>query len=414
MGRDRFFKSLGTESQTEAERLVLTVVARWKAEIEAARTGTSVPLDVLAQEWAEDLAKTLDPELRSIYEDVLDDKTDDLQKMGPEVAATFRKVVTGNTVELSKYVEEWLAGAKNVSKTIDMKRADVKRFMKTFRYSHQVTQKDVQKWVDNLQTTDNLKAATARRYVSACRGYWSYLKRSGYIDRQDEPFVDAVDRSSNKLKSAHGAKRKDFSPEDVVALLNASALKPDLPLRDLIWLGMWTGCRIKELCSLKVDDVKGTYFVVVDAKSEAGNRKVPIHSKLAPALTKHCLESRNGFVMDGLTTNKYSDRSNAIGKRFGRLKKQLGFGSDLVFHSLRKTVATQLENAGVAENVTADILGHEKQTITYGLYSGGSSVEVMQRAVEKLAYKVYGCHTFLRCTLMGQSQLVFSGNLSSL
>ena len=87
-----------------------------------------------------------------------------------------------------------------------------------------------------------------------------------------------------------------------------------------------------------------------------------------------------------LTVNKYGDRSNRIGKRFGRLKTDLGFGSQLVFHSIRKTVVAILENAGVAENVVADIVGHEKTTMTYGLYSGGLSLAVKREALDKLAY----------------------------
>lgn len=64
----------------------------------------------------------------------------------------------------------------------------------------------------------------------------------------------------------------------------------------------------------------------------------------------------------------------------------LGHGPDRVFHSIRKTVATQLENAGVPENVSTDILGHEKKTMTYGLYSGGSSLKVKAEALEKVNY----------------------------
>nr|RDS94676.1 hypothetical protein DWF04_18535 [Cereibacter sphaeroides f. sp. denitrificans] len=59
-----------------------------------------------------------------------------------------------------------------------------------------------------------------------------------------------------------------------------------------------------------------------------------------------------------------------------------------VFHSIRKTVATKLENAGVAENVAADILGHEKPNITFGLYSGGTSLEVRQAAIELIDYPI--------------------------
>ncbi len=45
-----------------------------------------------------------------------------------------------------------------------------------------------------------------------------------------------------------------------------------------------------------------------------------------------------------------------------------------------------MENAGVPENVVADIVGHEKPTMTYGLYSGGVSLAVKRAALAKLAY----------------------------
>jgi hypothetical protein len=45
-----------------------------------------------------------------------------------------------------------------------------------------------------------------------------------------------------------------------------------------------------------------------------------------------------------------------------------------------------LENAGVPEGVAADIIGHDKPTTTYGMYSGGASLSVKREALEKLAY----------------------------
>ncbi len=38
------------------------------------------------------------------------------------------------------------------------------------------------------------------------------------------------------------------------------------------------------------------------------------------------------------------------------------------------------------ENVVADIVGHEKTTMTYGLYSGGVSIAVTRDPLAKLAY----------------------------
>ncbi|MBE7185478.1 MAG: tyrosine-type recombinase/integrase [Methylobacterium mesophilicum] len=133
-------------------------------------------------------------------------------------------------------------------------------------------------------------------------------------------------------------------------------------------------------------DVHAKYISIEDDKTEAGTRQVPIHSKLAPTLKRLKDASKDGFIIAGLEANKYGDRSDPVGKRFGRLKSNMEFGETYVFHSIRKTVTTMLENASVPENVTADIVGHEKPRITYGLYSGGTSLKLKARAIEKLRY----------------------------
>ncbi len=40
----------------------------------------------------------------------------------------------------------------------------------------------------------------------------------------------------------------------------------------------------------------------------------------------------------------------------------------------------------VRASIAADIVGHRKQTITYGLYSGGTRVEIMRDWINKLNY----------------------------
>jgi integrase len=91
------------------------------------------------------------------------------------------------------------------------------------------------------------------------------------------------------------------------------------------------------------------------------------------------------FLLANLSGNKYV-RSNGVGNRFGRLKTAAGHGHSVVFHSIRKTVATMLQNAGVPEATAAAILGHEVPTMTFGSYSGGPSLALKAEAVAKLAY----------------------------
>jgi integrase len=171
-----------------------------------------------------------------------------------------------------------------------------------------------------------------------------------------------------------------------VKLWKAAREEKDQQLADLIAVAAYSGARIEELCSLKVSAVAGSTFKVTDAKTTAGVREVPIHSNLKGTVTRLRKSAKDGYLFSNLGANKYGDRSNAIGKRFGRLKASLGFGEQHVFHSIRKTFVTLLENAGVSENLAADIVGHEKPRVTYGLYSGGASVVVKAAAVERVKY----------------------------
>ncbi len=51
-------------------------------------------------------------------------------------------------------------------------------------------------------------------------------------------------------------------------------------------------------------------------EADAAVREVPIHGKLAVSVKRLKKNSTDGYLLSGLTFNKYGDRSNAIGKRF--------------------------------------------------------------------------------------------------
>jgi integrase len=69
------------------------------------------------------------------------------------------------------------------------------------------------------------------------------------------------------------------------------------------------------------------------------------------------------------------------------LKQALGHGKNKTFHSVRRAVSTLLEAANVPENLSADIVGHDKDTMTYGLYSGrGATRESLPAALAKVKY----------------------------
>ncbi len=406
-GKVRFTQTLQTEDKKTAERRAVPLEIQWLSEIEQARKGTRDHLEQDAAFWRKTLRGTPE-EHREMVLDMIAHESQQkidraLSKAGygdeqepgamdlPEVdeALRFHAIATGKLVKMEEHLDEWLATLSNEAKSKDMKRSTVLKFAETFPYLQDVNRRGVQRWVNALVSDQGKKAATVRRALSEVRGYWTYLGSIEVVPEDSLPF-ERLTLPKESSKSAVRDERRAFSPKEVADLLRAAEEKGPPQLADLIRLGMWTGARLEELCALKVENVGEGFFEVVDAKSKAGWRRVPIHSKLAPTMARLVEASRKAkdeYVMAGLSTNKYLDRSNAIGKRFGRLKDEAGFGPQHVFHSIRHTVATMFKSARVEEALAADILGHEHGNITFGTYASDQArMETLKPVMELLDY----------------------------
>jgi Phage integrase, N-terminal SAM-like domain len=161
----------------------------------------------------------------------------------------------------------------------------VRAFTQDFPFIQDVKRKAVQQWV-NRQAKGGKKAATISRSLSELRGYWSYLTSVEAVPEDSLPLEKlSVPRPSNKDNGGEEV-RQPFTAKEVMSLLNAAVEREDSQLADLIRLGMWTGARLEELSALKVKDVNPVYFEVKDAKSAAGRRQIPIHSKLKTTMRR--------------------------------------------------------------------------------------------------------------------------------
>jgi integrase len=382
-GKLRFVQSTGTPDKRIAEVVAAPLVARWKAEIQQAR-GETNPLLAEALRWKRDIQyHESDPYQQEAIEGILEDRARQLENSkGYQAADTFFRVATGQSTLSSTFYEQWKTEITLAPKTKDQMVKDVGLFVAKLPTLQQVSKRAVKGWMDDL-SREGKSASSQKRILSFCRNYWKYLQSHDEVPVDFDPFSGVLSFTKTQ-KTSTGGSWLPFSPDEVVQLWKKA--NEDQQLSDLIYLGAYTGARIEELCSLKVSDVTKDAFKVTDAKTAAGIREVPIHSALVPLVIKLKKESEDGYLISGLTFNKYNDRSNAVGKRFGRLKRAAGFGDKLVFHSIRKTLTTLLENAGVSENLAADIVGHEKPRITYGLYSGGASLKVKKEAIERVSY----------------------------
>ena len=391
-GKRRFMITLETDSQRIAERRAAKHVAVWERQISEAKGGP-VEVDDAAY-WRRALRNAKTEEQRQSILEQIDmaawdigainvDQIGQAPSSDPE-ARRFYARATGALVPFTEHLDEWLNTSRATIKTQDMQRSDVKRFAAKFPMVQEVTRPEVRRWCTGLMNDDGLMPKTVQRILGALRGYWRYLQSIDVAGEDDEPFSKLDVARQNKQTEPRSA-RLPFEPADVVKLHRAAEAK-DQVLADLIKLAMYTGARREELCSLRVEHVADGHFEIVASKTAAGVRTVPIHCELAQTMARLVGQSKDGYVLSGLVANRNGDRGDAIGKKFTRLKKSMGFDDRHVFHSIRKTVVTILENAGAPENVVADLVGHEKTTMTFGLYSGGLTLAVKQEALEKLAY----------------------------
>jgi integrase len=397
--KPRFLQSLETRELRTAERRLPVVIAGWKALLDKAK-GMDNPHTGFMWElmqWRE-TAKGIgvqgsDPELvgRWLAEDFLE-KIE--REKGNDAAQEAAGIIFGNNEPLKSHLEPWLATVTHLSsKTQSLQKLAVSEFIGYFKTTDKLTKQGIKEYLAHLRGEKGLSDKTISMRVSYIRSFAKYL--DDHIGSEFLPMVTT--KALPRLSTAKTIKQRAWVPfdaDDVSKLYQAALDKKirgkkvgDRELADLIAVGAYSGCRIEELAQLRIEDFSSGSFKVRDAKTAAGIREVPIHPALLPTINRLKGDRKEGYLLAGSDKGSHGKRGDALGKRFGRLKTELGYGELSVFHSVRKAVVSLLEQAGVGENVTADIVGHDKPRITYGLYSSGTSLEQKAEALAKVKYR---------------------------
>ena len=183
-----------------------------------------------------------------------------------------------------------------------------------------------------------------------------------------DPFVGSFKLALKAaVRTETGRSGSSYTAEQMTAIYTEALKYKDRSLADLIALGAYTGARVEELGRLTKETCMGGMFTIEKSKTSAGIRQVPIHPSVAPLVARMLEASKDGYLVPSTSENQYDLRMAALGKKFTRLKSGLGFGRDHVFHSTRSTLITLMDQAGIPEGISADVVGHDKKTMTYGL-----------------------------------------------
>lgn len=385
LGKKKFLQSTKTDRKVEAQGRAAVLVAGWKAEITRARGKLPNTKDTF---W-ESLRKqhlTADEDTQLVIEDLA--KTMASKSSSPELSSELYKLATNQSgLPLAPLVEDWKKAQKGGQKTIDQKHRDLVRMADHFISQAALKPQRIKAWTEKL-LGEGVTYSSFIRIGGACRSFWAYLQDSSAIPMETpDPFVGSFKLALKAaVRTTTGRSGNPFTAEELTGLYDEAMQEKDKSLAHLIALGAYTGARVEELGRLTKENCKDGAFIIDKSKTNAGVRHVPIHPSVAPLVTRMLAASKDGYLVPSTSDNQYGLRMAALGQKFTRLKTKLGYGPDHVFHNTRSTLITLMQQAGVPETVATDVVGHDKGTMTYGLYSGGSSMKQKLQAISKVTY----------------------------
>lgn len=243
-------------------------------------------------------------------------------------------------------------------------------------------------WLDKLKS--ERAPQTIQNYISALAQIWD-LARNRYHDApQDNPWRGhGLEAKSSKVSY------EVFTHVELAKVF--AALGEDEEMQAVTLIGMYSGMRLNEICSLRaanIREIEGVLcFEVTEGKTKSAARIIPVHSLITPLVLSLREKPHNSFLFyrASITDRADGKRSTWHVNRFTRAKrKALGIEESerKVFHSLRHEFAQQLDRNQVPEDRIALLMGHERgKTEAFKTYSkhAASPVELL-RYVELISY----------------------------
>lgn len=229
---------------------------------------------------------------------------------------------------------------------------------------------------------------TVQNWLTCLGSLYEFARRVHDDIPPDNPF-----HGHNLEARASIVSYEPFEPDQMQKLLDAA--EPEI--RNIIMMGLFSGCRLDELASLKkseIQTVEGVRcFYISKSKTKAGIRYVPIHSKLSLIVDEYLSHSYGEYLFPQANKINRADGKKGpfYSQAFTRLRRRvLPTATDRqCFHSLRGMFITCLDRAGVSETRIGSITGHTEQkakTEAFRTYSQGASMEELSGYVELVSY----------------------------
>ena len=242
-----------------------------------------------------------------------------------------------------------------------------------------ITKKIVGDYVTSIIKDNNPAPATISNTVSNVGSFFRWAEGRGYIEYN--PFSNY--KLSKRNKGSQN--RKPWSDENIMTFLKSELIGVNEFIATCV--SLYSGMRLDEICNIQKTVINDNCFKVLEGKTKASQRIIPIHPVLKP-LVKRFLNSKvEDYMIKGIKGGGYDNkRSWNFQKKLGRLRKKIGIPEGVVFHTLRNTFATRMENLGIPRNHISQLMGHEDSNMALDLYSAGLAIEPLVKSMKKLTY----------------------------
>lgn len=287
-------------------------------------------------------------------------------------------------ITLKEALTNWSRKKRQVNSTDTINRTNksVERFLKHVKVFdiqlEDISKKHVHDYIELLLITHT--RSTAMGYISRLRSIWRYCDQLGEVTTAC-PFD-----GHSFAGGAKPIKKKSFTAQEISRIKELIAGED--PIKQLlVELGAYTGCRISELCNVKVKhlieegDLVAIY--ISRGKSNAATRVVPLTHGLGERLKALKESKAENDLLLGL-------KGKAMSNWFSLIKTvNISTDEAKCYHSFRVMFATAMQRSGVIEGKAAAILGHERgTTMSYDYYSDGYLLPQLQEAYNQCAEQI--------------------------
>jgi len=434
LGKTELWKNLKTSDLAEANRKKHKEIGLMYEEIEQAKRDYEGMVDKLSKEvqiskYAEYLREanitSSDPEkedyLGAVKLELLEGKLDKLYGSKKADAILHsddpqwevqepNSLAKKNFIEAHKLTDQSYSPLSLVSKkflaeeskslknsSYRRKKTHIEHFIKwtSNRDITKINKKIVGDYVTSIIQNYNPSSKTIRNIVSNIGSLFRWAEGRGYIEYN--PFYNPILPKSNKESLV----RKPWSNENIMTFLKSEFVGVNEFIATCV--ALYSGMRLDEICNIKKTVINDNCFKVLEGKTKASQRIIPIHPVLKPLVKKFLNSKVEDYMIKGIKGGGYDNkRSWNFQKKLGRLRKKIGIPKGVVFHTLRNTFATHMENLGIPRNHTSQIMGHEDSNMALDIYSAGLAIEPLVKSMKKLTYGK-DIDSFIKNTLIEKS-----------